>query len=289
MGKFYEALRRSGNFRERTALQSQADNLLKLSSPSRVEVPDPVLSRSRTESTRISDAGIDPRLVSLLDPGSPASESFKMLRTKLLVLAREKRLRSIMVTSAGPVEGKSLTAANLAVSIASGMNDYVLLVDCDLRKPTLHKMFNLKNRSGIKDYLEAGDSIGPFLVKTSVGKLSLLPGFTSATNPSELLCSNKMRDLIEDLKSRYDDRYVIFDAPPGQFTAETAFLARMMDGVVFVVRYGRAAYEEISETVEIIGRERIFGVVFNASNERRREYRYYSRYYSRKKFQAGNP
>jgi exopolysaccharide/PEP-CTERM locus tyrosine autokinase len=240
---------------------------------------DPASPKLQKEASDLCNAGIDPRLTSLLEPESSAAETFKMLRTKILVLARERPLRSIMVTSAEPRDGKSLTAANLAVSIATGINEHVLLVDCDLRRPCLHTMFNLNNRQGIQEYLEQGTSPAPFLVKTPVEKLTLLPGYKTSKTPSELLCSVKMRELIDELKSRYEDRFVIYDAPPGQFIAETTFLARMMDGVIFVVRHGKTPRNRILETVESIGRERILGVVFNASNEKRRDYGYYYRYY----------
>ena len=88
-----------------------------------------------------------------------------------------------------------------------------------------------------------------------------------------------MRLLVDELKSRYDDRFIIFDSPPGQFTAETAFLARLMDAVIMVARYGKTPRQLISETIGNIGRERIFGIVFNASHERQKDYRYYYRYY----------
>jgi len=115
-----------------------------------------------------------------------------------------------------------------------------------------------------------------------VKKLSVLPGGTPPPNPSELLCSHRMRDLVEELKSRYDDRFVIFDSPPGQFMAETAFLARMMDGILLVVRSGKTPRDLIHDTLENIGRDKILGVVFNASNEYRRGYHYYYRYYKQR-------
>jgi exopolysaccharide/PEP-CTERM locus tyrosine autokinase len=227
--------------------------------------------------------GIDPRLAAWLDPGSPASECFKMLRTKLLVAARERPLRSILVTSAEPLDGKSLVAANLAISIAQGMNEHVLLVDCDLRAPSIHKIFNLNIEAGIKEYLKDGTSVDPFLVKTYQKKLTILPGGKPATNPSELLCSSKMQALVDELKSRYEDRFVIFDSPPGEFMAETAFLARLMDATILVVRYGKTSRDLIRNTLENIGRDKILGVVFNASHERQSDYQYYYRYYRRPK------
>jgi Mrp family chromosome partitioning ATPase len=140
-------------------------------------------------------------------------------------------------------------------------------------------MFNLNVEAGIQEYLREGTSVGPFLVKTPLQKLSVLPGGRPPPNPSELLCSIKMQALVEELTSRYEDRFVIFDSPPGQFMAETAFLARLMDGILLVVRQGRTQRDVILNTLENIGRDRILGVVFNASDECQRDYHYYYRYY----------
>lgn len=280
MGKFYEALKRSGTFREEREAKPPSQLPVQPSSEGRSQrQPDAKPSEEPSNRVLPRSDSVDPRLAALLDPSSPAAECFKMLRTKLLVASRERALRTVMVTSAEPLDGKSLVAANLSVSIAQGINEYVMLVDCDLRAPSIHRMFNVKTSRGIQEYLKEGTSLAPFLTKTSIQKLTLLPGSRSCSNPSELLCSQKMRSLVDELKSRYDDRFIIFDSPPGQFTAETAFLARMMDGVILVARYGKTSRQLISETITNIGRERVFGVVFNASTERQKDYRYYYRYY----------
>lgn len=281
MGKFYEALRRSGTLKEQESPKTTVSNVVKIPTDPMKDLGPGHRSPEVPTEEPFPTFNVDSRLVCLLDPNSTASESFKMLRTKLLVLARERPLRSILVTSAEPLDGKSLMAANLAVSIAQGVNDYVLLADCDIRAPTIHRVFNLGARPGVAEYLKEGTSVAPFLLKTPLKKLTVLPGGKPASNPSELLCSAKMRSLIEELKSRYDDRFIIFDSPPGQFTAETAFLARMMDGILLVVRYGKTPKHLITETIENIGRERVLGVVFNASQERMKDYRYYYRYYRR--------
>jgi len=280
MGKFYEALRRSGTLKERDSPASPPDNVVKIS-PQTVQAPEADLSGSQTiaEGPPARHTEIDTRLVCLLDPEAAASECYKMLRTKLMVIARERPLRAIMVTSAEPTDGKSLTAANLAVSIAQGVNDHVVLVDCDLRAPSLHSLFDLKVQFGFEDYLRGAPSIAPFLVKTPLEKLTLLPAGRPSANPSELLCSRKMQALIDELKSRYADRFVIFDSPPGQFAAETTFLSRLMDGVILVVRYGKTPRDKIMETIENMGKEKLLGVVFNASHQIERSSRYYYRYY----------
>ena len=282
MGKFYEALRRSGTFKKQTDTKSFPQVVRVPTETAKQSKLDGMPPESPAKSYGVSPIGLDPRLSSVLDPASPAAECFKMLRTKLLVASRERPLRSIMVTSAEPLDGKSLVAANLAISIAQGINEYVMLVDCDLRAPNVHKMFNLKPSYGIQDYLADGTSVSPYLVRTNLKKLTFLPGSRPAPNPSELLCSQKMRLLVEELKSRYDDRYIIFDSPPARFAAETAFLARLMDAVILVVRYGKTQRNQILETIENVGREGILGVVFNCSLERAADYQYYYRYYRRR-------
>jgi exopolysaccharide/PEP-CTERM locus tyrosine autokinase len=284
MGKFYDALRRSGTLEDRSSPNTASSNVLEIpKDTAKGLTPGPRLSKTSTE-MRAAGFGPDPRLVTLLDPGSEPSENFKMLRTKLMVLARERSVRSILITSAEPLDGKSLVAANLAVSIAQSINEYVLLVDCDLRAPTLHRLFNLKIKAGMQEYLK-GDtpSVESFLVRTPLEKLTVLPAGSPPPNPSELICSVKMRTLVEELRSRYNDRFVIFDSPPGQFMAETAFLANMVDGILLVVRHGKTPRQLIQNTLENIGRDRVLGIVFNASDERRRDYHYYYQHYRQRK------
>jgi exopolysaccharide/PEP-CTERM locus tyrosine autokinase len=184
-----------------------------------------------------------------------------------------------MVTGAQPMDGKSLVAANLAVSIAQGMDHHVLLVDCDLRRPSLHKSFRLQAKQGLREYLEEGNVLAPYLLKTPVEKLTLLPAGQPSSSPSELLGSEKMQLLIQELKGRYPDRFIIIDSPPAHFTAESSSLFSMMDGVLLVVRAGKTSRKPVEDAITLIGREKIIGVVFNASIEVERDYRYYYRYY----------
>jgi len=218
---------------------------------------------------------IDPKLVCLQDPSSPAAECFKVLRSKLLISDSGELRRTIMIAGAEPEDGKTLVTANLAVSIARGMNHYVLLMDSDLRRPSLHKSFGLQAKQGLREYLENGDSIAPYLLKTPVGKLTLLPAGQPSSSPSELLGSEKMELLIQELKHRYSDRFIILDSPPAHLTAESSSLFKMMDGVLLVIRSGKTSRERVEDVVANIGREKIIGVVFNASTEVQRDYRYY--------------
>ncbi len=224
---------------------------------------------------------MDPRLQLFIEPNAVAAEAFKMLRAKILTKNAASRPRSIMITSPQPMDGKTMVSANLAISIAKGINEYVVLVDCDLRRPSLHKLLGLEPAQGIREYLEEGTSVADYMVKTPIEKLTLLPSGKPPENPSELLSSEKMHHLVRELKERYEDRYIIFDATPAQFSAETSFLASMVDAVILVVRAGETAKALLLDAVEVIGRDKILGLVFNASTETLKEYGYYYKYYSK--------
>jgi Mrp family chromosome partitioning ATPase len=114
-----------------------------------------------------------------------------------------------MVTSAVPGEGKSFIASNLAINLAQNIAKYVLLADCDLRRPSIHRRFGFSQVKGLSDHLENGTRLSSLLLKTVVDKLTLLPAGQPPLNPSEILSSAKMGNLIDELKSRYDDRYLI--------------------------------------------------------------------------------
>ena len=293
MGKFFDALNKlqkpataevtRPGAAGQDAVASASDKVVRLSSeeienlrlhpldqPGSLPPPDVDLSAT------------DPRLVCLREPTSPAAEGFRILRSKLLFsgLGAAPR-RVIMITSAEPQDGKTLVAANLAVSIAQDISSYVLLVDCDLRRPAVHRAFGLRGKHGLREYLESGTNVGSYLIKTQVEKLTLLPAGRPLESPSELLTSPKMQALAAEIKERYEDRFLILDTPPAQFFADAASLLSIIDGVLLVVRCGKTSRQLIQEMITSIGRERILGVVFNASDEVQRSYKYYYHYYSR--------
>lgn len=279
MGKFFDALKKAGNSDQRIAPESAKQKVVQIS---REEIDTLALDSTVTTKEPIVSAPsfsskIDPRLLCLLDPQSAAAEMFKLLRAKIFCKDVVCQGRTIMVTSTQPMEGKSSVSANLAVSIAQGINEYVLLVDCDLRRPSLHSLFGLNARQGLGEYLEHGKSIAPYLLNTPVRKLTLLPAGKPPSNPAELLSSEKMRLLIDEMRSRYHDRYVILDATPAIYTPEITSLSPEVDGILLVVRAGKTPNELALEAVENIGREKILGVVFNACKESQKRYGYYYR------------
>ncbi len=251
--------------------------------PSRIY---PVMEQKLPLRAPTSTEGIDPRLICHKDPTGSVAECFKILRTKLMLATSANHRRVILVTGAGPQDGKSLVAANLAVSIAQSMNWGVLLVDCDLRAPSLHQTFGLQIQQGLSTYLEdptllPRSFLDTCFMKTSVEKLILLPAGKCPPNPVEMLSSERMLSVMEELKRGYPHYYIILDSPPAAFAAETKFLSTAVDGVLLVVRSRATKRDLLMESIENIGRERILGVVFNASDEKVASYGYYKSYYNK--------
>ena len=206
----------------------------------------------------------DERLIKAMAARGAVAESFRALRTRILHPESGKPLRNILITSASPGEGKSFVCANLGISFAQGVDNQSLLVDCDLRKPSLGKLLGVSNEKGLVNYLRDEETLSNLIVDVGVDQLRIIPAGPPPVNPAELLGSSIMERLIEELGSRYDDRIVLFDSPPLHAAAETSILAKHVDAVVLVVRSGGSRREYVQSLVEQIGKEKIIGVVFNA-------------------------
>jgi len=271
MGKIFDALER-----HKKEKSINAERLPIGESRNRIrEVPKP---SPALESFIHND--FSPKLLALAAPESLDAENFKILRSQILFPKDGKRPRTIMVTSAFPGEGKTFLASNLAVSLALGINEYVLLIDCDLRRPYLHKMFGYSNFEGLHEYLTGRKELPDLLIRTSIEKLTLLTSGSAPPNPSELLSSIKMREFLEEVKDRYQDRFIIIDAPPSQVSAETNVLSNYVDGIIFVVMAKKSPKETIQRSIENLGRQKIFGIVFNGYSQSYKSYRkYYKNYY----------
>ncbi|TKB25008.1 polysaccharide biosynthesis tyrosine autokinase [Desulfopila sp. IMCC35006] len=206
----------------------------------------------------------DERLYQAVNDDSYLPEVFKTLRSRILhPLDGRTMPKTIMITSALPKEGKSFVTANLGISLARGLDQHALLVDCDLRKPAMAKMFGLNNSRGLVDYLLDEAALPELIAKIAIKSLSVLPSGKPPANPAELLGSTRMAALVEELSSRYEDRIIIFDTPPLLVAAESSVLAGQVDAVILVVRQSCSGRAQIQKIVNIIGEERILGVVFN--------------------------
>ncbi len=175
-------------------------------------------------------------LITVADPRSPVSEAYRTLRTNLDFSSLDKPIKTMLVTSAGPEEGKSTVLANLAVTTAQAGRK-VILVDCDLRRPTLHNIFNLKNDVGLTTMVVDDAAMeSPPLQDTGVEGLQLVSSGPLPPNPSELLGSRRMEEIIAALLERAD--VVLFDAPPVVAVTDAAVLATKVDGVLLVINAG---------------------------------------------------
>ncbi|MDY0131716.1 MAG: polysaccharide biosynthesis tyrosine autokinase [Desulforegulaceae bacterium] len=202
-------------------------------------------------------------LVTVNKPHSVESEQFRLLKNSILFPDSGKPPKTIMVTSSDKGEGKSFVASNLAVSIAASIDEYVLLLDSDLRDPSVHNIFGIENSKGLSSYLSGESDLPSVFVKTFLKKLTLVPAGPSPLNPSELISSEQMKRLIDELRSRYDDRYIIIDSPPPYMTSEANALATYVDGVIIVVKQGHTKKERLKDILDIYGKDKILGVVKN--------------------------
>ncbi|HSW65167.1 MAG TPA: XrtA-associated tyrosine autokinase [Dissulfurispiraceae bacterium] len=192
------------------------------------------------------------------------AEEFRKLKTMIIrELSRHDNGNTVMVTSAGGGEGKSITAINLAIALAQEFDNTVLFIDADLRRPSLQQYLHIGERPGLTDCLVDGIDMGKVLIKTTIGKLTLLPSGRAVPNPTELLASQKMKVLFNEIKNRYSDRYVIIDAPPVLPVAETRNLASLVDGIVFVVAEGVVPERSVRDSLELLHDRRILGFVFS--------------------------
>jgi protein-tyrosine kinase len=265
MGKVFRALEKSreGYAEETSRDKKTLDNGQSSGDKESPTTPETEQQQASVEKT--SQTGPwDERLLKVAGFSGRLSESFRVLRSRILHPSdAEKNLKTILVTSTAPGEGKSFVSANLAISLAQGMDQYCLVVDCDLRRPTLAGLFGMSNVPGLSDYLQAKCGVPGIIQKTSVEKLALLASGSPPVNPSELLGSSRMQGLVQEISSRYNDRFIIFDSPPIQAASETAVLAKQVDGVILVIRWGASGRGHVKRLVEDIGKEKIIGVVFN--------------------------
>ena len=220
------------------------------------------------------------RLITHLTPRAPTSEAYRVLRTNLEFASVDAKLHNFIVTSPSPGEGKSTTAANLATVLAQAGNR-VVLIDADLRRPSQHKIFEIPNNQGLTmALLDSETPVSYHLQATRVPSLRLMTSGPLPPNPAELLRSQRMAQVLEDLKHEAD--IVVVDTPPALTVADASILAPRTDGVVVVGKIGSTRREALVQALETLQKtgSNLFGVVLNRSNPARGGY-YYNYYYYR--------
>lgn len=217
-------------------------------------------------------------LATARDEKTSVVEEFNKLRSTIIALTSgEQFLNTLLVTSTVSEEGKSMTALNLAISLAKEHDHTVLLVDTDLRRPSIHKYLGLEPEQGLVNCLREELPIEEALIKTGIGKLVVLPAGEAVKDPVDLLSSLKMKEIVKELKERYQERYVIFDTPPALPFADAGILAGFVDSTLFVVREGTANRGDVEKTLKEFKEHRLLGVVYNDAHSfmKKQDYYYY--------------
>jgi non-specific protein-tyrosine kinase len=221
----------------------------------------PVYSHSRAVrlNPRVMSAN---RCVAFL-PDSPELEFYRQLRTRILQLSGGEGGATVMVTSAMPGEGKTLTSINLALTFAKEFKQTALLVDCDLRQQQVHTQMGFQSERGLVDYLMDDCPITELFVWPGVEKLSVISGGKTVRESCELLGSPGMKDLVLEMKNRYPERYVFFDVPSVLGSADAIAFSSLVDYILVVAQAGQTSLKDINRAVELLPAEKLLGLVMN--------------------------
>jgi len=225
------------------------------------------ITYTQTKVVEVSDKGLADKQVIASQYSNAQSGVFRMLRTQVLQKMREKSFQTLAITSPTAGEGKSVISSNLAVAMAMESNQTVLLVDLDLRNPTLSEYFSLDVKVGLKDYLEGDIDISEVLINPGIKGLVILPGKDRADNSAELLSSNKMSRLVSDLKAKYNSRMIIFDTPPILQTDDVLLASKYIDATLLVLEDGKNKESEIVKSLQLLEGTHLIGSVLNKSEK----------------------
>ncbi len=201
-------------------------------------------------------------LIAKLNPKSPISEQYRTLRTNIQFSGVDKKIKSLLITSSEVGAGKSMTAANLAIVYAQqGLK--TLLIDADLRKPTVHYTFRLENLNGLSNALIEGTALESIAQRNEIENLDIVPSGPVPPNPSELLSSNQFKKILDTAYEKYD--MIIIDSPPMLAVTDAQILATLVDGVVIVARSGMTEIDELKEAVGLIKKVQgnLLGTILN--------------------------
>lgn len=226
--------------------------------------------------------GVD--LVTIEKPKSPIAEAYRTLRTNIQFSSLDKKVKKVVITSSAPGEGKTTTALNLSVTLAQNGHK-TLLLDCDMRKPSIHKKLKISNLYGISDLLVGEAKYDSVLTKGPVENLDVITSGTKPPNPAELLSSQKMLNFISEVEKNYE--YIIIDTPPVLMVTDAQILSKYADGTILVVASGEAEKNAVVKAKELLDKvdANILGVVLNKLDTNRRGYYgyYYHYYYGQEK------
>jgi len=198
-----------------------------------------------------------------LQSNSEEIERYKILRTRINHKSTDRPVKTVMVTSPHNGDGKTTTAINMAFTFARALDHTVLLVDCDLKNQSVHKYLGIESHHNIIDHMLDDIPLDELIIWPGVDKLTLISGNRMVEDTSELLSSPMMEKLVKEVSSRYDDRYVFFDAPPLLDRAEAISMTPLVDGIIMVVAAGVTSKRDVKAAVDLLPRDKFLGFVLN--------------------------
>jgi len=279
MAKVYDALRRAEEERRRRAGDDTAPVApldVAPSQPARSRATRPFWRRLFARRRRRSEPGgaddVNKRRISIIQPDSYVAEQFRALRGRIDAIAAERPVKTLVVTSAFPGEGKTTAAVNLAAMSALSLGRRILLVDCDLRKPKVHSSLGLQPQAGLAEVLRKEASLEDAVLKVEGTNFEVLAVRSRPSNPSELLGSLEMKQLIADVARLYDR--VILDSPAALGLPDAKVISDLSDGIVMVVRADVTAANDVQSVLEVLGQQRVLGMVLNGASMDQARYGY---------------
>jgi non-specific protein-tyrosine kinase len=226
-----------------------------------VGAANPEYSQTRMEAS--SPAVLKRNKILAFSHQGDVSHSMKILRTQILKKMSDVGGNSLLITSPNPREGKTFMAINLAVSLSHEINRTAMLVDTDLRDPEVHNYLGVSGEQGLSDYLLGQAQIPDVLVNPGIPKMTVLPGGRALPNSSELLGSPQMALLINELKGRYQDRFLIFDSTSLLTRADALVFSEFIDGILIVVEAEKTSDKDLNHTLKLLSDAPLMGIVYN--------------------------
>lgn len=269
MSRLYDAVKKSKG----QAAAPVPEAVKPAAQPADVEILNEVRER-QTRVIEIDQDTLKQNRVLAFDKNEPEAESFALLRTKVLNQMRVNGWNTVGITAPHEGAGKSLIAVNLAYSLLLEGNHSILLVDLDLRRPTLHKYFGFEPEFGLVDCVRNGTPINEVLVSPNNDRLTLLPSKGRTLHSSETLTLPKMAELIGEMKARYKDRIIIFDMPPCLITDDVMVSLKYVDCTLLVAEDGKTKEDELRKSHEMLADHGFLGSVLNKAQETRKLYVY---------------
>jgi capsular exopolysaccharide synthesis family protein len=258
--------------RIKQALEKAREDRMRSGAPDMMGGPTTVtpvtqISYSQTRSHPVQPELLREQRVIIGKESSDTADAYKILRTQVMQRLNENNWNALAITSPGDNEGKTLTAINLAISLAEEVTCTVLLVDADLRNPSLHAYFDLSPGMGLSDYLTGDIPLSELLVNPAgFERFVLLPGGKPLANSAEMLNSPKMKRLVEELKERYRSRIILFDLPPLLSSADALAFSPYVDAALLVIEEGKTPAAEIQRAAELLQNTRLIGTVLNKAH-----------------------